>query len=74
MPKLEIIVDSERQKQHIDVLRTRYPVEFITRSSFYVIVGCYVPGPLTDLQKEWLIAMKEAHVIQQFRCKEREDR
>lgn len=74
MKKLEIIIDSERQQQHVALLQQRFSaMQPLARSSFFVIVGCYVPA-LTDEDKIWLEAMMDAKIVRRFRCKEREDR
>jgi len=75
MPKLEIIIDSERSNKHIGILKQHLPeLRQEARSSFYIILGCYVPAQLNEQEKAWLQGMIDAYVIKLYRCKEREDR
>lgn len=75
MPKLEIIIESERSNRHIAILKQKLPeLRQEARSSFFIILGCYVPEQPNSEEKTWLQAMLDAYVIKFWRCKEREDR
>lgn len=72
--KLEIVTSFERQQRKIDALQQRFPdLRILTRSAFFYILGCEVPT-LSQEDKQWLIAMVDAQIIEKYRCKEREDR
>lgn len=73
MLKLEIVLDFERAQKRIDTLQSHFPVKVITRSAFFLIVGCHIPQ-LSDDDKAWLQEMIDTKVIHRWRCKEREDR
>ncbi len=72
---LEMAIDIERVNKRMEFLQQAFPhLRLITKSAFFVIIGCQRREQLADDEKRLLESYVEQGLIHRFRCKRIEER